>query len=88
MTAVKTSLPRRKFDAVIIVGVDKDRVPPQSIDFEGESYHYLNYAWHNRMYVAVTRAKFVVMMLGEKSRGPSKILSTAINNGVLQLRSK
>lgn len=44
-----------EFDGVIIVGVDKGRVPPVVSDNYTESSHFLNYAWHNRMYVAVTR---------------------------------
>ena len=72
-----------EFDGTIIVGVDKSRVPPTLVDSFTESSHFLNYAWHNRMYVAVTRAKYAVILMGERSRGPSKLLETAIENNIL-----
>ncbi|MBB6004521.1 UvrD-helicase domain-containing protein [Arcicella rosea] len=72
-----------EFDGTIIVGVDKSRVPPTLVDSFTESSHFLNYAWHNRMYVAVTRAKYAVILMGERSRGPSKLLETAIENKIL-----
>ena len=65
-----------EFDAVVIVGVDGLRVPPS---LSGDALHYMRYAWHNRMYVAVTRAKYYVSMLGVKSHGPSSILEYAID---------
>jgi superfamily I DNA/RNA helicase len=72
-----------EFDGVIIAGVDKGRVPPIVSDNYSESSHFLNYAWHNRMYVAVTRAKYSLVMLGDRSRGESKLLETSIESGIL-----
>jgi len=66
-----------EFDAVIIVGVDKGRVPQMT---SSESRIYQNYEWHNRMYVAITRAKYAVVVLGNKSRTPSTLLQNAISN--------
>ncbi|MCW5922600.1 MAG: UvrD-helicase domain-containing protein [Saprospiraceae bacterium] len=74
-----------EFDGVIIVGVDKGRVPPMSTDNYTESSHFLNYAWHNRMYVAITRAKYALIIMGEKSRGDSKLLESAIENELLKV---
>lgn len=74
-----------EFDGAIIVGVDKGRVPPISVDNFTESSHFLNYAWHNRMYVAVTRAKYALLLMGEKSRGDSKLLETALENNILKI---
>jgi superfamily I DNA/RNA helicase len=66
-----------EFDAVVIVGVDKGRVPQVT---STESRIYQNYEWHNRMYVAITRAKYAVVILGNKSRTPSTLLQNAISN--------
>lgn len=61
-----------EFDAVIIVGVDKGRVPPEM------GNHFTAYAWHNRMYVAVTRSKYSVKMLGNRNAGESPVLESAL----------
>ncbi len=74
-----------EFAAVVLVGVDKGRVPPTIGNKVVESRAFLNYAFHNRLYVAITRAKFRVVVLGLKDRGPSPMLQTAIEKGVLQV---
>ncbi len=70
-----------EFDAVIIIGVDKDRVPPTNVGEDG--YIFQSYAWHNRMYVAVSRAKYILTFMGDKSRGESAMLQEAIANGAI-----
>ena len=72
-----------EFDAVILLGVDKGRVPPTEDDENNESQHFQNFAWHNRMYIAITRAKYAIIILGEKSRGESLLLSSAIESDIL-----
>ena len=71
-----------EFDAVVIVGVDKGRVPQVT---STESRIYQNYEWHNRLYVAITRAKYAVVILGNKSRTPSTLLQNAILNQRISL---
>lgn len=71
-----------EFWAVVIVGVDGGRVPPLSSG-AGESQAFLNYAAHQRLYVAVTRAKYRVEMLGTRARGVSSTLLTARVNGLI-----
>ena len=66
-----------EFCAVVIVGVDKGRVPPIS---SLENKIYQNYEWHNRMYVAITRAKYAVVLIGNKTRTVSNLLQKAIQN--------
>lgn len=66
-----------EFDAVVIIGVDEGRVPPIKTS-QTEAYHVIAYAWHSRMYVAVTRAKYAVKILGDKSRGASTLLYSSI----------
>lgn len=70
-----------EFDAVIIVGVDKGRVPASSESID--SFLFSNYTWHNKMYVAITRGKYIVYIVGDKSRGESDILESSILNGLL-----
>lgn len=67
-----------EFDMVIIIGVDKDRVPP--VNDKSEGYYFQSYTWHNRMYVAVSRAKYILKLMGDKTRGVSSILKNAIDN--------
>ena len=71
-----------EFDAVIICGVDKGRVPAIS-NFSSETSHFIKYSWHNRMYVAITRAKYVVNLIGNKARGRSEMFESAISNSLI-----
>lgn len=52
-----------EFLYVVIAGIDSDNVPPsaQSAVNEG-SYMYVKYSWYNRLYVALTRAKYGVTL--------------------------
>lgn len=65
-----------EFSGGVLVGVDGGRVPPLSSG-AGESQAFLNYAAHQRLYVAVTRAKYRVEILGTRARGPSSTLKNA-----------
>lgn len=67
-----------EFSAVVLVGVDRDRVPPKPSQALQDSHNYLSYASHQRLYVAITRARFQVEIIGLKSRGPSTLLVSAI----------
>lgn len=72
-----------EFDYVILIGVDDARVPPK---YTNEAFHFTNYAWHNRMYVAITRARYALLMLGNKSLGQSSIMESAINLNVIEFK--
>lgn len=74
-----------EFDGVVIIGVDKGRVPPIFSTESCESYHFINYSWHNRLYVATTRAKYAVVLYGSKVRGVSPLLKGAIENNVIEI---
>jgi len=74
-----------EFFAVVIVGVDQGRVPPLRDDAHPSSKSYQSYASHNRLYVAVSRAKYRVEMLGEKVRGPSTLVEPAIKGKLLEV---
>lgn len=66
-----------EFNVVIIVGVDKGRVPFEGQSDDSNSRSFANYVAHNRLYVAASRAKYALNLLGVKSRGPSKLLDVA-----------
>lgn len=68
-----------EFDYVVIIGVDDQRVPPK-FSQKSKYFHFSNYAWHRRMYVALTRAKYGVFMIGDKSYGKSDMFVNAIMN--------
>ena len=72
-----------EFDAVVIVGADKGRVPPTDSDAKGESKHYITYATYNRLYVAITRAKYAITVTYNGARGLSDILKKAVDESVL-----
>ena len=75
-----------EFSAVILVGVDKDRVPPRPTDMQSDSQSFLSYASHQRLYVAITRARFRVEVMGLLTRGTTGLLAAAIENKLIGLR--
>jgi len=72
-----------EFDGVVLVGVDRGRVPPFPEHQLSQSKAYLTFAAHNKLYVAVTRARYQVAILGVQARGPSAILKGALDSGAL-----
>lgn len=75
-----------EFDYVIIVGVDESRVPPRSTQKQN-NFHFVNYAWHRRMYIALTRARYGVLLIGSKVEGQAYMFENAIQNSYIKLRS-
>lgn len=73
-----------EFDGVVLVGVDDGRVPPSPNSQHSQSKAYLTFAAHNKLYVAVTRARYQVAILGVQARGPSVILKSALDAGALE----
>lgn len=69
-----------EFEGVILVGVDKGRVPDISKATSMATKMFQNYVAHNRLYVSITRARRSVSILGEALRGESDILESAITN--------
>jgi superfamily I DNA/RNA helicase len=72
-----------EFDGVVLVGVDEGRVPPFAEAHHAQSRAYMSFASHNRLYVAITRARYQVTVLGVKERGSSKILKAAFAAGAI-----
>lgn len=73
-----------EFSAVILVGIDKDRVPPRPSESQQESLNFLSYASHQRLYVAITRARYRVEILGLETRGESTLLANAFANELIE----
>jgi hypothetical protein len=74
-----------EFESVILVGVDKGRVPPENQISSTASRMYHNYMAHNKLYVAVSRAKKLVNIFCEKARGVSIPLEPAIKQNLVQV---
>lgn len=72
-----------EFDVVIIIGVDKGRVPHEGETVNSNSKSFSSYAAYNRLYVAASRARFALEILGVQSRGPSELLTLAMENGLI-----
>jgi superfamily I DNA/RNA helicase len=72
-----------EFDEVVLLGVDAGRVPQDDGNIKAESKAYLDFAAHNRLYVAVTRARYRVTLMGLRERGPSPVLASAIEKQAL-----
>ena len=73
-----------EFNAVVIAGVDKGRVPYEGETSTSNSRSYSVYAAHNRLYVAASRAKYALNLLGVKSRGASDLLTGASQRNLIQ----
>ncbi|MCS4274702.1 MULTISPECIES: UvrD-helicase domain-containing protein [Raoultella] len=71
-----------EFSAVIIIGADSDKFPEQS-SYNGESLHFINYSSFNKLYVAITRAKYQVAFVTEKTQKLSPLLETAYREGLI-----
>ena len=68
-----------EFKCVILVGVDEGRVP-QTVDVEDISQNYLKYIAYNQLYLASSRAKYQLILLGNNLHGQSSCLQYAIEN--------
>lgn len=72
-----------EFNVVVVVGVDKGRVPKEGETENSNSRSFASYAAHNRLYVASSRARYALDVLGVQSRGPSELLTVAAGNGLI-----
>lgn len=74
-----------EFEAVILVGVDKGRIPDVAKANSTATKMFQNYIAHNRLYVAVTRARKIVNIIGEDIRGESDVLEHAIKTQKIEV---
>lgn len=75
-----------EFSAVILVGVDSGRVPPNNI--HDISKKYLTYTAYNKLYVSITRARYQVFILGSLEYGISDCLSYSIEQEVIDFADR
>lgn len=73
-----------EFKAVLLLGVDDGRVPPNPVTAGEQSRHFLQFRAHNHLYVAMTRARYRLEVFADVSRGPSKILANAISQTLIK----
>lgn len=76
-----------EFKCVILIGVDESRVP-KSIGVNDISQNYLKYMAFNQLYLSSSRAKYRLILLGNKLHGVSSCLQYAIKNELIDLEEK
>ncbi|HSU15881.1 UvrD-helicase domain-containing protein [Longimicrobium sp.] len=74
-----------EFQGAILLGVDEGRVPPTKLSRTADSRHFQDFRSHNRLYVAITRAKYRLEFLALAAEGPSPILKDAIRHRLVSV---
>lgn len=73
-----------EFDGAVLVGVDDGRVPPAAGTGTDSSRHFLSFMYHSKLYVAITRARYRVEIIGTSPRGPSRLLEHAFSSDLIE----
>lgn len=73
-----------EFKCVILIGVDEGRVP-QGKGINDISENYIRYIAFNQLYLTSSRAKYRLLMLGNKLHGVSSSLRYALENDLIEL---
>lgn len=68
-----------EFKGVVLVGVDEGRVP-QTMGTGDISKHFIKYSAYNLLYLASSRAKYRLIILGNKLKGRSSCLEYSISS--------
>ena len=71
-----------EFDAVILLGVDEGRVP-QTAGTSDISQHFIKYSAYNLLYLTSSRAKYRLILLGNRLKGRSSCLDHSITSKYL-----
>lgn len=71
-----------EFKAVILLGVDRGRVPQSGI--MDISKNLLRYNALNKLYLTSSRAQYCILILGSQLHGVSECLQHSIANGMLE----
>ena len=74
-----------EFQAVVLVGVDEGRLP-QTYGTSDISQHFIMYSAYNMLYLAVSRAKYHITILGSDTNGISSCLEHAINADTIEVQ--
>lgn len=72
-----------EFQGVILIGVDEGRVP-QTSGTSDISRHFIMYSAYNMLYLTISRARFMVTIMGTKLNGISSCLDHSLNAGYLE----
>jgi len=75
-----------EFQAVILLGTDEGRVP-QNKGVSDISQNYLRYSAFNMLYLASSRAKYKLLLLGNMLNGPSSCLTHSIKANYLDIQT-
>lgn len=72
-----------EFDAVILLGIDGKRVPAtEGVADIGKNF--LKYKAYNMLYLAVSRAKYKVYMIGNQQNGESECIKHSLASGTIK----
>lgn len=74
-----------EFQAVVLLGVDEGRVP-QTHGTNDISQHFVRYSAYNLLYLASSRAKYRLIILGSSLNGVSSCLEHSIKSGYLEVK--
>ena len=76
-----------EFKCVILIGVDEGRVP-QGSGVNDISENYIKYVAFNQLYLTSSRAKYRLLILGNKLHGVSSCLKYALENNLIELKEE
>lgn len=72
-----------EFKGVILLGVDEGRVP-QKVGVGDISRHFIKYSAYNTLYLACSRAKYSLVIMGSDLNGVSSCLEHALNTSKIE----
>ena len=72
-----------EFKCVILFGVDEGRLP-QNTGVSDISANYIKYIAFNQLYLASSRAKYRLILIGNSLHGVSSCLQYALESGKLE----
>lgn len=72
-----------EFKCVILIGVDEGRVP-KNVGTSDVSQNYIKYEAFNKLYLASSRAKYRLIILGNKLHSVSSCLQYSIQNKLIE----
>lgn len=73
-----------EFQAAILLGIDESRVP-QTMGTSDISQHFIKYSAYNLLYLSASRAKYRLILLGNRLKGRSSCLEHSVEAGYLAI---
>jgi superfamily I DNA/RNA helicase len=77
-----------EFDAVILAGVDSGQVPPSLHNISPEGHLSVREEACKELYTALTRARYHVAFVCDRSKGPSEFIRPWIDTGLVEERTQ